>query len=496
MQSMDENEGRLFKLQIAHSYKDVATALDLDPEKLFHAVKRVDDGSYYKTFEIPKKNGGTRKISKPVRGIALAQDRFNPILNHVYNPKEYVRGFVRGTSFVENAHYHHAQRWILNIDLKDFFPSITFPRVRGLLMSDLFGFNDRVATILTRICTFEGCLPQGASTSPVLANLIAHSLDKKMVAIAREERLKYTRYSDDITFSSSKKAIPKSLIKSDVPHSGDATIILGDKLNDAVRKTGFIVNSEKTRIMLPNNRQEVTGLVVNERANVRRSDILNLRMKIYSVKKVGIAKAATTWVDGNGERLAQHIVGWLAHIRQVRGPSDPVLAKLCRQTIEAKITNTKWISELAEMTKDFDVFLSHASEDKEKVRKLRASLEERGINVFFDETSIKWGDSIVETVNHGLLKSTYFVPFLTTTFSKKGWTNKELNSAISMNISRKGRILPIKAADFDVDGRYPVLNDTLYKTWPSDEIQEEDFIAEITDAILALVESARDDPTK
>lgn len=116
-----KEELALFNLRTAYSVKDVAHALELDSEKFYFVVKRCDDGSYYTSFKIKKKNGGDREIRKPVRGLALAQDRFAPILAHVYNPGMHVYGFVKGKSYVDNAHYHHAQRWILNLDIEDFF---------------------------------------------------------------------------------------------------------------------------------------------------------------------------------------------------------------------------------------------------------------------------------------------------------------------------------------------------------------------------------------
>jgi RNA-directed DNA polymerase len=168
-----------------------------------------------------------------------------------------------------------------------------------------------------------------------------------------------------------------------------------------------------------------------------------------------------------------------------------VLAKLCLQAHEAGINDVTWIEELADMRKEFDVFLSHASEDKNEVRVLHRALESKGITVFFDESSIKWGDSIVEKVNHGLLKSSFFIPFLTETFAEKGFANKELNSAIQMNISRKGRILPIKSASFDLGSRYPLLNETLYKTWPKNLEDESAFALEVADELLLLIETEK-----
>ena len=477
---------------VSHSVQDVASALGLDSRKFFYVVQNCDDGRYYRKFTVPKKSGGVRSISQPQRGLALAQSRLAEVLESHYRIRPYVKGYVKGTSFIENARYHQNQRWVLNVDIKDFFPSIGFARVRGLFLSSVFGFNPRVATILARVCTFEDALPQGARTSPILANFIAHNLDKRIIAIASSERIKYSRYADDLTFSSSHRRIPVSLVGDTSGKSSSGAIVLGAKLEDAFARAGFKINEKKTRLQLRHDRQEVTGLIVNRDANVWRKDIARLRMKLYSAKKFGLEEASKIWVDGKGpEKFKAHIIGWLAYLRQVRGKKDPVLAKLCKQAFEAGFTEIEWITETAEMVREFDVFLSHASEDKPRMRRLKDKLEEQGMTVFFDEDSIQWGESIVEKINIGLLKSSYFVPFLTETFANKGWTNKELNSAISMNASQKGRILPIKDANFILDERYPLLNETVYKIWPADSTEEENFVSTIADAILALVEKEK-----
>ncbi len=139
------------------------------------------------------------------------------------------------------------------------------------------------------------------------------------------------------------------------------------------------------------------------------------------------------------------------------------------------------------MHKEFDVFLSHATEDKPRVGLLKAVLESRGIKVFYDEDSIKWGDSIVDRINHGLTKSVFFMPVLSDTFSRKGWTNKELSSAISSNASRQKRILPIRMDDFDIGDSYPLLNDTLYKSWPTDPTMQKAFFDEVADGVEELL---------
>lgn len=485
----------IFLLKIAHSVQDVAFALGLDPGKFFYVLKHCDDGSYYKTFQIPKKSGGFRDISKPVRGLALAQDRLARILKEHYKPKTFVKGYVKGESFLSNAQYHEKQKWVLNLDIENFFPSIGFARVRGLFLSPYFGFNSNVATILSRITTFKNQLPQGASTSPIIANILANNLDKRIISIVIGERLKYSRYADDITISSSQRQVPSSFVKMWEPDKGARLVQIGSALQDAFRQSHFSINDKKTRIQFPYERQEVTGLVVNKKANVWRKDISKLRMKIHSAKKYGPDSAAQIWVgkNRNGQDFWAHIEGWLAYIRQVRGPNDPVLAKLCKQSILAGLKTSQWIQRCSDMVREFDVFLSHASEDKEKVRELKMALEAKGVKVFFDEDSIEWGDSIVDKINQGLLKSSFFVPVLSETFLKKGWTNKELNSAIHININRKGRILPIALNSFPIAENYPLLNEILYKKWPDEISEQTKFVDEVADQLLLKVQKAHSD---
>ncbi|SEB68506.1 TIR domain-containing protein [Nitratireductor aquibiodomus] len=463
------------------------------PDGLFHVLKNTETGKYYKTFEIPKKRGDTRSIDKPLGGLAMAQERFAAVLLEVYNPKPFVHGYVRGRSFLSNAQYHQKQRWILNIDIEDFFGSIGFARVRGLFMSTLFGYNDRVATILARICTYQNRLPQGAKTSPTLANLIAHNLDKELISLAAKENLRFSRYADDITFSSSSKKIRTSLIKEWEPEYGEREVELGKRLEEAFRASSFNINRDKTRIQLFGERQVVTGLIVNQSPNVWRKDVKRLRMKLYSAKKYGLDQAAELWIGPRAkpEAFWAHVEGWLGYIKQVRGEGDAVLSKLCKQAIEANPNSSDWIQEHAYMMHEFDLFLSHASEDKPRVRKLYEKLVGLDVKVFFDESSITWGDSIVDQINIGLMKSNFFVPFLSSTFAAKGWTNKELNSAISININRKGRILPICDHDFHVGQNYPLLADILYESWPGPDADEEAKLNEIADKLLAAAERAK-----
>jgi RNA-directed DNA polymerase len=382
--------------------------------------------------------------------------------------------------------------WILNIDIKDFYPSITFPRVRGLFLSEYFKLSPRVATILARISTTPNGLPQGARTSPIIANLIAANLDKKLLNIATSAKLKYTRYADDITFSSSRGQVSPAVVQSWEPAFGQRKVHLARDLVEAFRSSGFTINDEKTRLLMSYERQEVTGLIVNKGVNVWRKDVARLRMILYSARKHGADSAAKVWVkdDATADQFWSFVCGWLSFIAQIKGKDDPVVAKLCKMAVLSGLKSPEWIVRSADMVREYDVFLSHATEDKPKIRLLKERLELRGVTVFFDEDSIKWGDSITEKINRGLLKSNFFIPFLSNVFSKKGWTNKELNSAIAMNVMRKGRILPIKDVDFSIAENYPLLNETVYKIWPA-EAEEAAFVEDVADEILALVEAEK-----
>ena len=333
----------IFRLMAAHSIQDVAQVLGMDSDRFFFVVQHADDGMYYRTFRIPKKKGGERLISAPKKGLGIAQTRLAAILERHYKAKPFVHGYVKGHSFLTNARLHERQRWVLNVDIRDFYPSITFPRVRGLFMSKAFGFNERVATILARITTTSYGLPQGARTSPIIANMIAYNLDKNLVGLAAKLRLTYSRYADDITFSSSRREVPSQLVQAWEPQFGRREIELGRDLLDAFRISGFSLNDDNSRLSFQYERQEVTGLVVNRSANVWRKDISRMRMILHSAKRYGADQAARVWVhqDADARRFWQFVSGWLSYFAQVRGPNDPVVAKLCKLAVLAGLRGTQ-----------------------------------------------------------------------------------------------------------------------------------------------------------
>jgi RNA-directed DNA polymerase len=160
----------------------------------------------YTSFDIAKRSGKVRTITAPDRRLKIIQQRLTPLLDQLYRVRNPVHGFVKFRSVKTNAEAHMARRFIANIDLKDFFLTITEKRVRGLLIS--LGVERRVAEIVARLCCFASHLPQGAPTSPVLSNMICFRLDAALLQIAKQSRAIYTRYADDITFSSYQPPAP------------------------------------------------------------------------------------------------------------------------------------------------------------------------------------------------------------------------------------------------------------------------------------------------
>jgi RNA-directed DNA polymerase len=267
----------LKKLQSASSLADLADILGYTPSSLAYIIFKLSDKLKYKTFEIPKKGGGTRTISAPVAQLKVLQRRLANVLYQcqveidALKPakKSLSHGFKKSHSIITNAKPHKNRRYVLNLDIADFFPSINFGRVRGFFWkSSDFRLHEDVATVIAQIACHKNSLPQGSPCSPIISNMVAHLLDLRMARIAKGNRCTYSRYADDITFSTNQKDFPKQLAYRDEAVSGSAWH-LGSLLIDEIGKAGFSVNASKTRMQCRTSRQTVTGLTVNTKVNVR-----------------------------------------------------------------------------------------------------------------------------------------------------------------------------------------------------------------------------------
>ncbi|MDO8881224.1 MAG: reverse transcriptase domain-containing protein [Coriobacteriia bacterium] len=286
----------------------------------------------YRTFLIPKKRSGYRKISTPCKSLRRIQNRLKAALDEVYRPKASVHGFVNDRSIVTNADAHLRKRYVFNLDLRDFYGSIHFGRVRNLFMKDPFSFSYEVATVVAQICCFEGSLPAGAPTSPVVSNMIARKLDSRLQTMARRRNCTYSRYADDITFSFDKPRLPHDLVDTSGMHAQPGAALL-----QAIEDNGFEVNYEKVRLTGRSQRMEVTGLTVNEAVNVRRQYVRELSSMLHAWEKFGLDKAQETFhsrfakphsASGQPKSLAHVVHGKLAFLKSVRGGDDPLYNRL------------------------------------------------------------------------------------------------------------------------------------------------------------------------
>ena len=265
----------------------------------------------YKEFEIPKRTGGTRRITAPVGKLKDIQKCIAIILSPYYLAPDCVHGFVEGRSVATNASKHIERNYVLNIDLKDFFPTITYTRVMKALME--LGFNEEVSDTIARLCTIpswdkssqmlRNALPQGSPASPLLSNIVCTSLDQRLMALAKRFGLTYSRYADDITFSSNHSVYAK-----------DSAFL--QELEDIVNSSGFKINEKKTRLQKKGSRQEVTGLIVGKKINTYRQFTKNLRAAVFHAETNGCTP---------GE--LNNIMGRISYLAMVKGPDDPIVKR-------------------------------------------------------------------------------------------------------------------------------------------------------------------------
>lgn len=225
---------------------DVAELLQIPYGYLAYYIYRMPSNYRYRTFRLPKKSGGYRTIYSPNNSLGIVQRKLSQVLYVIYQPKSSVHGFATSRSIITNAKAHVGKQYVLNIDIKDFFDLINFGRVRGLFIGKPYQLDEKVATVLAQICCFNNKLPQGAPTSPIISNLICAKLDSELQRLSQKNGLFYTRYADDITFSSNRKKVPSSLFFYD--DKEQSNIILGNEIKSIIEKNGFTINIAKVKL--------------------------------------------------------------------------------------------------------------------------------------------------------------------------------------------------------------------------------------------------------
>ena len=326
---------KLDVLKKATTKKDLAALLGVKTSMLTYSLYKLKTPSQYYRFSIPKKNGGLRIICAPQGRLKILQSNLSSLLldcvdeinkirfqdSEVVDPKNIKskilkvkisnskikqpslsHGFSRKRSIITNAMMHLNQKNVLNIDLESFFDSFNFGRVRGFFIkNNHFKLDPHIATVIAQIACYDNKLPQGSPCSPVITNLITHSLDIRLASLAKKYSCTYSRYADDITFSTRKSVFPGQIMRQE-----DRVYVAGKKLKSEIKRSGFSINDKKTRIQYKDSRQDVTGLVVNHKPNVKKEYWRTVRSQCHSLFKTGVFTKRLgdgNFVDGNINEL-------------------------------------------------------------------------------------------------------------------------------------------------------------------------------------------------
>lgn len=310
----------MYKINNIKTKEDLAGLLDIHIKKLTYIlyVKKVDN--MYTSFGIPKKNGGERQINAPEKPLKFIQKRLADILSD-YRKNIYDRekinnkishAFETEKSFITNAKVHRNKRYVLNFDLKDFFDCFHFGRVKGYFEKNkYFKLPKEVSVILAQLTCYKGCLPQGAPTSPIITNLICSIFDMRVLKLAKKYKLNYTRYADDLSFSTNDKNFLEMYCK------------FYEELIQEIDKAGFKINETKTRIQYKDSRQEVTGVVVNKKLSVNRDYYKKTRAMAYQ-----LYKTEKFFIDGK-EGTINQLEGRFSFINQLEKDNNENSLKKC-----------------------------------------------------------------------------------------------------------------------------------------------------------------------
>ena len=293
----------------------------------------------YHQFKIKKKTGGERIITAPRnRSFKLILSYINEILKSMYTPSSYAMGFAEGRSIADNAKKHRGMNYVFNLDLKDFFPSIEQARVWKRLQLEPFKFPVSIANIIAGMCcmkeiiqmadggqTVRYVLPQGAPTSPIITNMICDNLDRRLAGVAKRFGLNYTRYADDITFSSMHNVYQENGV-------------FRKEVWRIIEEQRFVVNDKKTRLQKKGSRHEVTGIIVSDKINVTRDYVRDIRNILYMWEKYGYGvafakffpkyKAEKGHLKKGNPDLINVIDGKLQYLKMIKGQEDSVWQRL------------------------------------------------------------------------------------------------------------------------------------------------------------------------
>jgi len=337
----------------------------------------------YAKFTVKKKSGGERIINAPVTGLKSILRSLNFILQCVYEPHNAATGFVLNKSIFDNAKVHVGNHHVYNLDLKDFFHSFDRNRVKMGFIYEPFNLNgerEPLAFLLASLCThpfevngeIKNILPQGSPTSPTITNILCKKLDRRLTGLANRFGANYTRYADDITFSSPhniyndedfKKELERIIAEDNLLKVNGKQIAIGPQLN---------INTQKTRLQKSAHRLEVTGLIVNDKVNVRQRYVKQIRMWLYYWEKYGYEKAQQIFtrdyiadkghVKKGKPNLVNVLDGKLEFLKMVKGVEDSTFKTLKKRFDKLTHAKEKTQTERVDLNAVIDTILNKGLE--------------------------------------------------------------------------------------------------------------------------------------
>lgn len=361
----------LAKLKRCQSITDFINEfkLKLTSAQFGYIVYQLKDENKYHSFTIPKKSGGKRTIYAPNNSLKYLQKELSAILLGCINeikadtPRYLTcnHAFERDKSIVSNADIHKKKKHVVNIDIQDFFSSIHYGRIKGFLKKDThFSLHEKISQIIAKLATFEGKLPQGAPSSPILASLIGNIIDTRFLKLAKKYKFTYSRYADDITLSSN-TPFSQAIIYWD---NQECRWIAGSAITSLLEKSGFSINPSKTHYMKNSGRQAITGIVVNKKRNTTIQYRKINRAMTYSL----LSKGKFKYTLRSGEIIDGHInqlIGRITHSIYVKyyalhspeslsANSNREVIKRKKREALTKIINSHW-----DKKKSYDINADH-----------------------------------------------------------------------------------------------------------------------------------------
>jgi len=320
-----------YNLPVFEDALALAKSMQIDLKALQYLAynRKVSKINHYHTFELEKKSGGKRKISAPKAKLKEIQTWILENILHKIPYTVEAHGFIKERSIVTNAMPHVNKDIVVNIDLKDFFPTVTHKRVKGLFHK--IGYSEEVATILSLLCTYseinettldgvtyyvqsgERKLPQGSPASPAISNMIVYKMDQKIKGLAKKLNFSYTRYADDMSFSTTEEN----------SQNVSRLLFFTKKI---IESEGFIIHPDKVHVMRKGMQQKVTGVVVNKKLNVDRIQLRKFRAVLHNIEKNG-------WKDqkwGKAIHLINAIEGYINYVNMV----NPEKGKIFKQNLK------------------------------------------------------------------------------------------------------------------------------------------------------------------